>query len=153
MGYLETARSVLARLRNDEALTKPAPLKPSAQEVAAMGIERFARAGLIIQVTSEVLGCDVLFASDDVPQRALQHQGLVVYHAEELRRIRQLPASPSEVMIIHALKRVFGGKVSDLREAIGPRADESAKESKEASPMEVFNLGDPHPPFPISPPS
>ena len=113
------ARSTLAALRSlrkakDEGKPSPPALSslPGFSPVAEMTLEDFSRAGLVVRVTSALLGEDVLLVSDnvlDVDERG----DLVVYRAEEIRRLVAFP--PDCAKTIHGIKKAFPGcRVTDL---------------------------------------
>ena len=84
-----------------------------------MDLETFSRAGLILQVRSEVLGCSVLFVSDDVPEAALAGYGLPVYRVEELRKLALLKPAPHSLRGLHDAKTIFEGTITDVRDRNG----------------------------------
>jgi TubC N-terminal docking domain len=95
-----------------EALGGVAEVQPSllVAEVCAMPLEEFARAGLVVEVWSRVLGEAVVFASDNA--RLDPGELRPVYRAHELRVLLGLSA-PGELRRIHEVKRMFRGTVTD----------------------------------------
>ena len=83
--------------------------------VAAMRLDEFARAGLIVQVRSEVLGTEILFASDDVPESKLKDRPEVVYRAHELKKLARVPPDPQHLRTIQMVREIFGGTIRDVR--------------------------------------
>ncbi|NJL27405.1 MAG: hypothetical protein HC897_05670 [Thermoanaerobaculia bacterium] len=128
MSYLEAAEKALADLRSHTAHLPGGNQEPTQpgrppsghgpavnpQQVAAMTLEEFARAGLKLRVHSQVLGCDVLFISDNVPDDEIDARGLPVYRAHELRKLALLKPRPHSLRCIHEVKTVFGGTVEDV---------------------------------------
>ncbi len=91
------------------------PCSASAR-VAAMKLDDFARAGIIVQVRSEVLGVDVLFVSDNVPESKLKGRPEVVYRAYELKKLARVPPDPQHLRNVHMVKEIFGGTIRDVRD-------------------------------------
>lgn len=119
MRYLEIARGAL------ESPEKPSETPasagragsarhPKAEDIALMGLEEFAQAGLVVRVRSSILGQDVLFVSDNVPEAAIAHRGLTVYRARELRKLAILGPSPRSLKTIHDAKTIFDGVITDV---------------------------------------
>jgi hypothetical protein len=79
-------------------------------EVCAMSLEDFARAGLVVEVWSRVLGEAIVFASDDA--RLDPGERRAVYYARELQVLLGLTA-PGELRRIHEVKRIFRGTITD----------------------------------------
>ena len=131
MSYLETAQRTLAEIRRrrdaQEATAPRAGTVPTLtdEEVAAMTLDTFAKAGLVVEIRSDVLGRNVLFVSDDVHERALADLDLPVYRASELRKLAILPPTPRALRCIHGVKAVFGGAITEVRE--GRRSPGSAE--------------------------
>lgn len=122
MNYLDVAKQSLDQLRESRSSQEP----PSqAEEVAGMGLDQFARAGLIVRVSSEFLGCDVLFVSDNVPHVAIQEQGLAVYRAHDLKKLAMLKPSPRDLRTVHAVMDVFGAHKPTVT-SVARRGQESA---------------------------
>ncbi len=92
---------------------------PNHENVAGMDLDTFARAGLIVQVSSRVLGCEVLLISDDVPDAALAGTDMPVYRTAELRKLAILRPRPRDLRRIHDVKTIFNGSIADVR----PRED------------------------------
>ncbi|MCP3963419.1 MAG: hypothetical protein GY719_36750 [bacterium] len=88
-----------------------------------MSLDEFADAGLVVQVRSEVLECDVLFVSDDVPESTLEDRPEVIYRASELKKLARLPPEPAHLRDVHMVKEIFGGSISEVREADGEAAE------------------------------
>jgi hypothetical protein len=124
MSYLDTAKDSLEALRSRSAplsTEKPAVAVtgPSPEEVAAMRLSAFARAGLILRVYSGVLERDVHFVSDDVPESDLPDSDLPVYRAAELRKLALLRPEPHDLRRIHETKTIFHGVITDVRPSHG----------------------------------
>lgn len=122
------ARSALAALRSlakaerVETSTQevPAPPAPSPRlvgldgfgRVAGMTLEEFEKAGLVVRVSSALLGEDVLFVSENATRTA-DEADLVAYTPSELRLLAPMPAGC--VQTLHLVKKTFPGSVlSDL---------------------------------------
>jgi hypothetical protein len=86
----------------------PASNEPpfDADQFAAMRVGEFARAGLVVKIHSGVLGTDVLFASDNVPDSEISDLGLAVYRAAEMRKLALWRPEPAG--LVHAVKEVLG---------------------------------------------
>jgi len=78
------------------------------QRVAEMTLADFSRAGLVVRVTSALLGEDVLFVSDNVRPASVEGN-LVVYTAAELGLFVSMPAEC--VRTLHAVKKKFPGSL------------------------------------------
>lgn len=90
-------------------------------DVASMPLDRFARAGLVIKVRSEALGCSVIFASDNSPRRHLRSNGLAVYRASELAELTKMGKDAGGYLRrIHEVKTVFRVTV----EAVEPHPEQ-----------------------------
>ncbi len=87
-----------------------------AGRVAEMTLEAFAEAGLILKVRSEVLGCSVLFVSDDVPEAAIAGYDIPIYRAAELRKLALLNPAPHSLRGLHDAKTIFEGTITDVRD-------------------------------------
>ena len=114
------ALAALQRLRKAETekvvgTPPPAPLVavPGFGETVEMTLEAFSTAGLVVRVTSRLLGEDVLFASDNAVN--VDEEGaLVVYRADELLRLVQLPQEC--IRTVHRVKKAFrGANVTEIR--------------------------------------
>jgi hypothetical protein len=81
--------------------------------VAAMDLETFSQAGLIVRVRSKVLGTTVLFVSNNVPEAALAETIFPVYRASELRKLATLKPAPRSLQTIHDAKTIFEGVITD----------------------------------------
>lgn len=92
----------------------PDPPSELMAEVCAMRLDDFAGAGLVVTVNSEVVGEQVIFASDN----ALLDPGELrpVYRAHELRALLGL-RDPAELRRIHELKKTFRGTITDASPA------------------------------------
>lgn len=106
------ALAALQRLQKAErgkALLLPVP---GFVGVVEMTLETFATAGLVVRVTSRLLGEDVLFVSDNA--EGVDETGdLVVYRAEELLHLVRLPQEC--VRTVHRMKKVFrGARVTEM---------------------------------------
>ncbi|NJL26455.1 MAG: hypothetical protein HC897_00580 [Thermoanaerobaculia bacterium] len=128
MGYLETAKASLEAIRTRPVQGTSEPMSQAEspegtarlmegrdpQRVAAMTLDEFASAGLKLRVHSQVLGCDVLFVSDNVPDDEIDAHGPPVYRAHELRKLALIKPQPHSLRCIHEVKTVFGGTVEDV---------------------------------------
>lgn len=130
MSYLDTARASLEALRGRADQSTPA--KAGAEggvtpdQVAAMRLDEFAQAGLVVRVWSEVLGCRVLFVSDNVRDTDLAGEAEPIYRAEELRKLAVLRPSPEQLRRVHEWKAAFQGTIENVEELSEPegRTDE-----------------------------
>ena len=113
MSYLDIAKESLNQLRAEEPDVRGGA--PEAGRVAGMKLDDFARAGLIVQVRSEVLDADVLFVSDNVPESKLRDRPEVVYRAHELKKLSRVPPDPSGLRTVHMVKEIYGGTIEDVR--------------------------------------
>ena len=121
MSYLETAKASLAALRDQPPESAPPAqlgIGPKAigDELGAMSLDLFAQAGLIVRVRSEVLGCQILFVSDNVPEAALTDADLPVYRAAELRKLALLHPEPHHLRGLHDAKTIFDGTITDVQD-------------------------------------
>ena len=80
-------------------------------ELPNMPLDDFAQAGLVATVWSELLGRDVLFVSDDVPEDAIREMEGTVYRARELRKLQSIELSARHLGTVDAVKRIFGGQI------------------------------------------
>jgi len=71
------------------------------RQLEQLPLDQFATAGLALRVYSEVLGEDVIFASDNA--EICEHPDLPVYRADELRQLLKL-RSP-DLQALHASKK------------------------------------------------
>jgi hypothetical protein len=78
-----------------------------AAEVVAMRLSEFATARLRVEVTSDVLGERVVFASDNA--KLDPGEPLVIYRAAELREL--VGFSPDDLRKVHSIKKLFGGTI------------------------------------------
>jgi hypothetical protein len=99
-----------------DALGGVSEVEPSllVAEVCAMALADFARAGLVVEVWSRVLGEAVVFASDDAWLDPGERRP--VYRAHELQVLLGL-AVPGELRRIHEVKRIFRGTITDASPA------------------------------------
>lgn len=114
------ARNALAALQRlqkvEKAVGKPSPALfvavPGFVETVEMTLETFSTAGLVVRVTSRLLGEDVLLVSDNA--EGVDEEGaLVVYRAEELLRLVRLPQEC--VRTVHRVKKTFrGSRVTEM---------------------------------------
>ncbi len=154
MSYLAMAKQALAAIRDEEVMStkavppqdegrRPAPdfavdspeshtapsRLPAPEEVAAMTLDEFARAGLIVRVWSNVLGCEVFFVSDNVPAAELKGIDLQIYRTADLRKLEHLRQRPRDLRKIHDVKNIFDGAITDVQ----PRDDDSDRREAAAS--------------------
>ncbi len=120
MSYLETARESLEAIRRrrpqvSAAMSANEAPTPTLDEVAAMSLDEFAQAGLILRVRSAALDSQVLFVSDNVAESALADEELVVYRASELRKLAVLHPEPHTLRCLHEVKSIFNGVITDVR--------------------------------------
>lgn len=112
---LKALRGLQKTVQRREAGTPPpAPLVsiPGFETVAEMDLGAFSTAGLVVQVTSRLLGEDVLLVSDNA--RNVDEEGdLVVYRADELLRLVHLPVEC--LRTVHRLKKLFSGTVTNAK--------------------------------------
>ena len=90
--------------------------RTESERVAGMKLDDFARAGLIVQVRSQILGADVLFVSDNVPEAKLRDRSEVVYRAHELKKLARVPPDPMGLRTVHMVKEIYGGTIENVRE-------------------------------------
>lgn len=88
---------------------------PNHEDVAGMDLDTFARAGLIVQVSSRVLGCEVLLASDNVPDAELEGTDIPIYRTDELRKLVLHRPRPRDLRRIHDVKTIFNGAITDVQ--------------------------------------
>lgn len=109
------ARNALAALRRLQKVEKEKTLLlpvPGFVGVVEMTFEAFSTAGLVVRVTSRLLGEDVLFVSDNA-EDVDETGDLVVYRAEELLRLVQLPQEC--IRTVHRVKKAFpGARVTEM---------------------------------------
>jgi len=96
-------------------------MKPTPQQIAAMSLPEFARAGLVARVKSDILDDEVVFASDNVPAESLRGLGSVVYRARELAELAACPPGSDALRIAHEVKRALGGSIQGVRPRGGQR--------------------------------
>lgn len=107
--------AILATLRNRRSVAQALPGGTAAADrqsllaadVVAMRLDEFAVARLRVEVTSDVLGERIVFASDN--SRLDPHEPLVIYRAAELKEL--LGLSPEELRAVHRIKKLFGGTI------------------------------------------
>lgn len=109
------ARNALAALQRLQKVEKEKSLLlpiPGFVGVVEMTLEAFSTAGLVVRVSSRLLGEDVLLVSDNA--EGVDETGdLVVYRAEELLHLVRLPQEC--VRTLHRVKKVFrGARVSEM---------------------------------------
>lgn len=78
-----------------------------AADVLALRLDEFATARLRVEVTSDVLGERVVFASDNA--KLDPGERLVVYRAAELREL--VGFSRDDLRKVHEVKKLFGGTI------------------------------------------
>ncbi len=83
-------------------------------EVCAIALADFARAGLVVEVWSKLLGEVVVFGSDDA--RIDPGELRPVYRAHELLVLLGLTA-PAELRRVHEVKKIFRGTITDASPA------------------------------------
>lgn len=109
------ARNALAALQRLQRVEKgSAPLVGvrGFVGVVEMTLEAFSTAGLVVRVTSRLLGEDVLFVSDNA-EDVDETGDIVVYRAEELLRLVQLPQEC--IRTVHRVKKAFpGARVTEM---------------------------------------
>ena len=109
------ARNALAALQRLRKAEKEKTLLlpiPGFVGVVEMTLETFSTAGLVVRVSSRLLGEDVLFVSDNA-EGVDEEGGLVVYRAEELLRLVQLPQEC--IQTVHRVKKAFrGARVTEM---------------------------------------
>ena len=84
--------------------------------VAAMKLDDFADAGLVVQVWSDVLGAEVLFVSNNVPEAKLKGRPEVVYRAHELKKLARIPPDPAHLRTVHMVKEILGGTIEGVKD-------------------------------------
>lgn len=78
-----------------------------AADILALRLDEFATARLRVEVSSDVLGERVVFASDNA--KLDPGERLVVYRAAELREL--VGFSRDDLRKVHEVKRMFGGTI------------------------------------------
>ncbi len=121
MSYVDIARDALEAVgKSSQPVASggraAAIPKQVAEEVALMRLGEFAEAGLVVKVSSSILGADVLFVSDNVPDSEIDGQGLTMYRAKELRKLVQIRPDPKELRKLQEIKRIFGGTILEVEE-------------------------------------
>lgn len=96
---------ILAQLARRRTPAAQAPPPPEAEEVRGRSLADFSQAGLAVVVRSDLLGEEVLFASDNAPMG--ETGGRTVYRAQELSTLCHL--GPEGARAIHEVKRAFPG--------------------------------------------
>lgn len=123
MSYLATAKEALCALRAQSGPEPPrlqgdepnlSRQRPTAEDAANMTLDEFARAGLTVRIHSRVLGCNVLFVSDNAADGNINAQGPTVYRTHELRKLAVLKPQPHSLRTIHEVKAVFGGVIEEI---------------------------------------
>jgi hypothetical protein len=102
-----------------------------------MPLNVFAKAGLIVQVWSEYLGCEVLFVSDNVPAAAVDGTGLSVYRAQELKKLARVPPDPKCLRNIQLVKEIIGGTIQDVREKDSSTTQGGQKKDRRAPSAQI----------------
>ena len=85
--------------------------------VAAMLLDEFAHAGLIVQVHVSGWGRDLLFVSDDVPESKINGRPEVVYRAHDLKKLARIPLDPPHLRNVQMVKEILGGAIEDVMES------------------------------------
>ena len=118
-GSLDGRSDLSAGQRNRPRSIPTMPDRPGhglvLERIEAMDLATFARADLILQVHSRLLGNDVLFVSDNVAESVLAGEELVVYRASELRKLAVLYPEPHTLRCLHEVKSIFNGVITDVR--------------------------------------
>ena len=70
-----------------------------------MRLDKFASAGLVVTVYSEVLNETIVFASDNAVVDPGEHRP--IYRAAELLEV--LGLTPKDLRCLHRVKKIFGG--------------------------------------------
>ena len=116
MNYLEIARKTMETIHRRSArsaLAGAAPVGPD--QVAALHLEDFDRAGLIVRVHSELLGAPLLLVSDDVPGAALEDTDLPIYRSAKLGNLALFQPHSRSVRWVGDLLTIFQGAILDVR--------------------------------------
>lgn len=113
--HSEVSTGLLDRPRSASSVQDRSSHDSEMGRIEAMDLAAFARAGLIVRVHSEVLGCDVLFVSDNVEASVLAGNDLPIYPARELRKLAVLGPEPHDLRCIHEVKTIFNGAITDVR--------------------------------------
>lgn len=111
--HVDAPKGVLTEeIRQQMVQQKPELLRLA--RVAAMKLDDFAQAGLIVQVFSDRLGTRALFVSDNVPESKLEGRPEVIYRASELKKLAKIPPDPEHLRDVHMVKEIFGGAIRDV---------------------------------------
>ena len=112
MGYLEMARAfrrtegVDSEILSDGSREVPAVEPRTPDSAEAIPIGGLVEAGLAVTVRSELLGREVLFVSDDVPEEAFRDLQGVVDRARELRALESDKPLARHLRTVHAGKKI-----------------------------------------------
>jgi len=87
-------------------------------EIESMDLATFATASLVVRMQSRILGCSVLLVSDDVPHLALGGDS-PTFRAAELRKLAILRPPPHDLQVIHDVKTIFDGVITDVQQRDG----------------------------------
>lgn len=80
---------------------------PMPDPIAAMSLDEFATAGLVLLVESRLVGGRVLFVSDDVPDEKIGDEHLPAYRAWELKKLLAYPLNPKTLRTLNVAKTIF----------------------------------------------
>jgi len=114
-GHSQRDRLTLGGVTVDAPSQDSDPGEAERQRLKDMDLATFASAEIIVRVHSKVLGCDVLFVSDNVPAGALAGHQLPIYRASELCNLAILRPQPRSLRYLHEVKTVFHGEITDVQ--------------------------------------
>ena len=87
------------------------------EDILSMPLSQFKEAGLLCRVRCGNLGGeDVFIASSEKEAEVGKSEGLIVYTGDELIQLVKGKPSPDELRMLHDLKKIFGGMLTETRE-------------------------------------
>ena len=87
------------------------------EDILSMPLSKFKKSGLLVRVRCGLLNDeDVFIASSEKEAQIGKSDGLVVYTGDELIQLVKGKPSPDVFRMLHELKKIFGGMLTDTRE-------------------------------------
>ena len=88
------------------------------EDILSMPLSKFKKSGLLVRVRCGFLNGeeDVFIASSEKEAEVGKSEGLVVYTGDELIQLVKGKPSPDELRMLHDLKIIFGGMLTETRE-------------------------------------